>query len=71
MLESVASPEFGLAPGDEVDVTPEQAEIWVRSGRAEVVRPGVVTETPELSARRRGPSVITPETRRVARAAHP
>jgi hypothetical protein len=50
--------------GEEIDMTPEQANIWADGVRGELVRPSTQIETPEKNSSTRRGGYQTPETRR-------
>lgn len=64
MLTSVAGPHGQWDEGDEVDMTPEQVNIWADGVRGELVRPTTQVETPERNVATRRGGYTTPETRR-------
>lgn len=60
LLTSVAGLHESWQAGEEVDMTPEQAQVWADGVRGELVRE-VPVETPEGNRRKRAPKVETPE----------
>lgn len=63
MLTSVAGQYFQWDEGDEVDMTPEEANVWADGVRGELVRPTTTVEPPERNAAARRGGYTTPETR--------
>lgn len=56
-LRSFVSPAGAASPGEELDVSPEQASDWIKAGLVERVVPGVETatrEAPEQAVTRKG-----------------
>lgn len=64
MLTSVAGPHMYWDEGDEVDMTPAEANVWADGVRGELVRPTTQVETPEKNTAARRGGYQTPEAQR-------